>query len=70
MTAIDRRILLVTIPGAIVAGGVAGAGVGLHWYEPAVAVGVAVFIGLAAGGVVLRIALKARRARRLSDSDR
>lgn len=62
----DRRLLLLTIPGALVAGGVAGAGVGLRWYGPVVGVGLAVVIGLAAGGVVLRTALKVRRARRAS----
>ena len=59
----DRRRLLLTIPGALVAGGVAGAGVGLQWYGPMVGVGLAVLIGLAAGSVVLRAALKVRRAR-------
>lgn len=60
----DRRLLLVAIPGALVAGGMAGAGVGLHWYGPAVGVGLAIVIGLAAGSVVLRIAIRVKRARR------
>ena len=60
----DRRLLLTTILGALVAGGVAGAGVGLHWYGPVVGVGLAVLIGLGAGGVVLRTAIRVKRARR------
>jgi F0F1-type ATP synthase assembly protein I len=60
----ERVVLAATILAALVAGGVAGAGVGLHWYSPPVGVGVAVLIGLAVGAFVLRTAIRVRRARR------
>jgi hypothetical protein len=59
-----RRGLAATIVAALVAGGAAGAGVGLHWYPPAVGVGMAVLIGLAVGALVLRTARQARREQR------
>ena len=66
MTKCERGVLVATILAALVAGGVAGAGVGLHWYPPAVGVGLAVLIGLAVGALVLRTAIRSRRARRTS----
>jgi hypothetical protein len=42
------------IIGALAAGGAVGAGVGLHWYGPAVAVALAALIGLGAGSLVFR----------------
>jgi hypothetical protein len=64
MTNRKPGVLLATILTALVAGGVAGAGVGLHWYPPAVGVGVAVAIGIVVAVLVLRNVAKARRARR------
>ena len=60
MTRKQRARLALTIFGALVAGGGVGAGVGTLW-NPAVAVTLAVLIGLAAGGVVLRAVLESRR---------
>jgi hypothetical protein len=51
---------------ALAAGGLAGAGVAFDWYSPAVGVGIAVVIGLAEGAFVLRIALRVRRARKVT----
>lgn len=56
--------LAAIVVGALVLGGIAGAGVGLRWYGPMVGVAAAVAIGLSAGAVVLRAALRAKRARR------
>jgi hypothetical protein len=59
----QRHRLAIAVPGALAAGGVAGAGVGLHWYGPAIGVELAILIGLAAGIVVLRTALEVKRGR-------
>ena len=68
MTRTQRARIAFTIFSALAAGGVAGAGVRARFWRPAVAVGLAVVIGLAAGGVVLRTVLQNRRdaARRQS----
>jgi hypothetical protein len=63
VNATQRHRLAITVPGALAAGGVAGAGVGLHWYGPAIGVGLAILIGFAAGIVVLLTALEVRRGR-------
>jgi len=57
----ERARLALTILAALAAGGVAGAGVGAHLLSPAVAVSLAVLMGLAAGSQVLRAVLKAKR---------
>jgi hypothetical protein len=62
----ERILLATTIVGAFIAGGVAGAGVHLQWYSAAVGVSAAALLGLATGGVLLRTAIRARRARRSS----
>ena len=56
-----RARIALTIFSALVAGGLAGAGVGARFWNPAVAVSLSVVIGLAAGGVVLRTVLENRR---------
>ena len=61
MTRSERARLALTIVAALAAGGVAGAGVGAHLLSPAVAVSLAVLMGLAAGSQVLRAVLKAKR---------
>jgi hypothetical protein len=48
-----RRLAPVVIAG-LIAGGIAGAGAGLGWYGPVVAVGLAGLIGLAVGAYVYR----------------
>ena len=58
MSAVSRVRLVVL--GGLVAGGVAGAGVGLGWYGPVVGVGVAVLVGLGVGTQVFL----ARRSKR------
>ncbi len=54
----NSRVRLVVL-GGLVAGGVAGAGVGLGWYSPLVGVGLAVLVGL---GVATEVRL-ARRSK-------
>lgn len=54
----SRRVRLVIL-GGLVAGGLAGAGVGLGWYGPVVGVGLAVLVGLGVGAQVFL----ARRSR-------
>jgi hypothetical protein len=56
-----RASLATTIIAALCAGGAVGAGVGLHWYSPAVAVALAVLIGLTAGYRVFRTARMVKR---------
>ena len=63
MTEAKRLALPVVVVAALAAGGLAGAGVGLGWYSPVVGVGGAVLIGLGTGAVVLRTALRVKRAR-------
>lgn len=62
-----RTRSVATILLALVAGGVAGAGVAQGWYGPAVGVGIAVAIGLAVGA---RLFLARREARRSREGDR
>jgi len=57
----ERARLALTVVAALVAGGVAGAGVGVHLLSPTAAVSLAVLMGLAAGSQVLRAVLKAKR---------
>lgn len=64
MTKRQRLSLAALIPAALAAGGIAGAGIGLRWYPPAVGVGLAALIGLAAGVFVYRTIGRARRARK------
>ena len=59
MTFSDRGALVAKIVAALVAGGLAGAGVAYGWYPPAVGVVLAALIGLGVG----RHVLQARRAR-------
>jgi hypothetical protein len=54
----NGRVRLVVL-GGLVAGGIAGAGVGLGWYSPVVGVGLAVLVGL---GVATQVRL-ARRSK-------
>jgi protein-S-isoprenylcysteine O-methyltransferase Ste14 len=61
MTRRQRARIALTIFSALVAGGTAGAGVGARLWSPAVAVALAVLIGLSAGGLVLRVVLKKKR---------
>jgi hypothetical protein len=65
LTSRERGVLAAKILAALVAGGVAGAGVGLRWYPPAVGVGLAALVGLGIAAIVLRTASGARRARRI-----
>jgi hypothetical protein len=57
----ERGRIFLTVLGALAIGGAAGAGVGARLWRPAVAVSIAVLVGLAAGGQVLRAVLKAKR---------
>jgi hypothetical protein len=61
MTGEQRAPLAMTIVAALCAGAAAGAGVGLGWYGPAVAVGLALLLGLAAGYRVFRAVRAAKR---------
>lgn len=54
-----RKRVRQVILGGLLAGGLAGAGVGLSWYGPAVGVGLAVLVGVGVGAQVFL----ARRSR-------
>ncbi len=62
MNTTHRRRLAVAIPGALAAGGLAGAGVAFHWYRPAVGVALAILIGLSVGAVVAQTVRDVKRA--------
>jgi len=61
-------VLVAIILGALLGAGVAGAGVRLHWFGPGIAVAVAVLVGLASAGAILRTILKAWRGRTTAKS--